>query len=64
MNWYSSFEKYEGNWKDDMPNGSGSYYWYEGKNESKSIKTIYKGNWKNGKRDGFGSFFYNNGCRL
>ncbi len=64
MNWYSTFEKYEGEWKNDVPSGWGSYFWFQGKMDTKIIKTIYKGQWKAGKRDGYGTFFYNNGCRL
>jgi hypothetical protein len=64
MNWYTTYEKYDGLWKDDQLNGGGTYFWFEGRNESRNIKTVFKGHWKAGKRDGFGAFFYNNGCRL
>lgn len=43
MNWYTTLEKYDGQWKEDFPSGLGSYFWFEGKSECKSIKTIYKG---------------------
>jgi hypothetical protein len=32
MNWYTTYEKYDGEWRGDQPNGMGSYYWFEGKN--------------------------------
>jgi|JI10StandDraft_1071094.scaffolds.fasta_scaffold666324_1 hypothetical protein len=64
MSWYLSYEKYEGQWKDDLPEGTGTYYWLENKAETKTIKTIYKGEWKQGQREGIGAFFYNNGCRM
>jgi hypothetical protein len=64
MNWYSSFERYEGEWIKDSPEGNGTYYWFEGKNDIKNLKTIYKGNWKAGKREGYGCFYYSNGCKL
>ena len=64
MSWFSNFEKYEGEWKEDLPDGIGTYYWLENKCDTKAIKTIYKGDWKKGKREGYGSFFYNSGCRM
>lgn len=64
MNWYSCFQRYEGDWSKDLPEGTGTYFWFEGKNEIKNLKTIYKGSWKAGKREGYGCFYYNNGCKL
>lgn len=63
MNWYSKHEKYNGEWKDDQPDGYGEYFWYENKVEYKIFKNMYKGYWKCGKRNGFGCFFYSNGYR-
>lgn len=48
MNWFTESQKYEGEWKDDLQNGLGTYYWFDGKIEFKIIKNIYKGNWMNG----------------
>lgn len=63
MNWLTESSKYEGEWKEDLQNGLGTYYWFDGKIEYKIIKNIYKGNWLNGQRHGFGSLFHSNGCR-
>ena len=62
MTWLSVHEKYEGDWKNDLPDGEGTYYWFEPKQDTRTIKTLYKGEWSKGKREGHGSFFYNNGC--
>lgn len=48
MNWLTESSKYEGEWKEDLQNGLGTYYWFDGKIEYKIIKNIYKGNWLNG----------------
>ena len=64
MNWWLSGERYEGEWRDDDPHGRGSYYWFEGKGESRIIKTIYRGEWVVGKRNGVGMFLYGSGSRI
>ena len=64
MNWLNAHEKYCGEWKNDLPDGYGEYFWYENKVEFKIVKNIYKGFWKEGKRNGLGAFLYSNGCRF
>ena len=69
-------QRYEGDFKNDKPNGRGILYWndgskYEGewKNDIKEGKGImyynngerYEGNWKNGRREGKGIYYWING---
>ena len=41
---YDNGDKYEGNWKNGLKSGKGSYTYKNGKR--------YKGNWKNGHKSG------------
>ena len=50
---FKSGEKYEGDWRNKMRNGTGSNYFVSGE--------WYKGEWKNDKRDGQGINYYENG---
>ena len=61
MIWYDLFEKYIGNWKNNLQNGSGIHIWFEPKGELKLLRNRYIGQWVNGVRNGFGIFFYANG---
>ncbi len=48
MSYYKNGKKkYEGEWKDDKPNGKGVYY-YENGNK------LYEGEWQDGEYDGKG----------
>ena len=61
MIWYDLLEKYIGNWKNNLQNGSGIHIWFEPKGELKLLRNRYIGQWDNGVRNGFGIFFYANG---
>ena len=61
MIWYDLLEKYIGNWKNNLQNGSGIHIWFEPKGELKLLRNRYIGEWENGIRNGFGIFFYSNG---
>lgn len=43
-------DRYEGKFKNGMPDGNGTYKWVNG--------TYYEGQWKNGKREGMGKMVY------
>ena len=45
--------EYNGEWKDDLQNGKGSYTYSNG--------DIYSGEWKGGQREGKGSYTYSTG---
>ncbi len=49
--YYTSGEKYEGEWVND--NLEGTYYWEDG--------DYYKGRWVNGKKDGSVTIYYKDG---
>lgn len=51
---YWNGDVYEGNYKDDVKNGFGKYYYSETKNR-------YEGEWVNGKKEGKGVFIWSNG---
>ena len=59
--WFDSYEKYLGQWNNDLQNGYGVHIWYESKGEQKYLRNRYVGEWCNGKRNGYGVFFYSNG---
>lgn len=50
-----SYEKYIGNWKDDMMNGEGEYIFSSG--------AMYKGSFKNNLFDGVGEYIFADGSR-
>jgi hypothetical protein len=50
------FKRYEGEWRDGIPDGDGKAYLSSG--------TYYKGKWKNGDMHGQGSMIYFNGARF
>ena len=45
--------EYEGDWKDDVPHGFGTYYYVEG--------NVYTGQWVNGEKEGTGRMNYTDG---
>ena len=48
-----SGDKYEGDFKNDCPEGKGIYYWINGDK--------YEGDFKNGVREGKGIYYYRDG---
>ena len=50
---YDNYDKYEGDWKNDVKEGKGIYYYKKG--------GFYEGDFINDKREGNGIMIYDNG---
>ena len=61
MIWNDLFEKYVGEWNNNLQEGHGIHMWYEPKGEIKSLRNRYIGEWINGIRNGYGVYIYSNG---
>lgn len=53
---YANGDKYDGNWKNNQPNGKGKYTFLDGDR--------YEGSFKNGRFDGEGTMYYNDGAKF
>ncbi len=75
---YYEWGRYEGEWKDDIINGNGTYYysdgskyvgeWRDGKKDGNGIyyyanNSKYIGEWKDDKKDGNGTYYYTDGSK-
>lgn len=61
MIWHDIFEKYVGEWSNNLQNGIGLHMWYEPKGEQKLLRNRFLGKWVNGVRNGYGVYIYSNG---
>jgi hypothetical protein len=59
--WFSTGDKYEGNFKDDMRDGAGTYTSASGDLYNAPNCRKYIGSWRNGFKDGFGRCFDGSG---
>ena len=69
MNWRTRGQSYEGEWKDGLPHGKGTYIWkspFSPEQRNSASPFIgpfrYVGEWKDGKRNGKGVFTYATGA--
>ena len=46
---FNNGDRYEGDWKNNVYEGKGIYFWKDGRK--------YEGNWKNDKKEGVGIFY-------
>lgn len=52
---FQNGDKYTGGWKNNRPQGEGTYQWFDG--------SKYKGSWKEGRKDGLGTYYWPDGAR-
>jgi hypothetical protein len=45
MTWFTTNEKYYGEWKNNLQNGFGIHIWLEAKGEGKLLRNRYEGEW-------------------
>lgn len=56
INTWLSGDRYEGDWKDDLPHGKGTYTWVD--------NSGYQGEWRDGKKQGRAKYIWPNGDRF
>lgn len=57
---YGNKDRYEGIWENNMRNGQGTFWKYEGNNK---LRREYTGDYKNDRKNGRGTMFYSNSNR-
>lgn len=59
----ASTDKYEGEWRDNKPDGWGCIFYFHQNRRDQMVTNRYLGQFKNGLRHGYGTFYYADGSK-